>query len=177
MDMTERSFGVLVSASEAAGGGSGGSIGELDRLRALAVVDLGELVRRPGEADLKALDLAHPAVPSGFFDAGGEVVADVDEPGPLGRVGPQQGAAHTGVLVDAGGAEGAGAGPDGDLAPFEVAEELLPFVSGGGAVFLAGAQGAPAGQEREVGVDGFLRVDGFVAHGHVQVFVPGEDLG
>jgi hypothetical protein len=49
-----------------------------------------------------------------------------------------QGAAQAGVLVDAGGAERAAAGAGGDLAAFEVAEELLPFGVGGGAVFLGG---------------------------------------
>jgi len=44
--------------------------------------------------------------------------------------------------------EGAAAGAGGDLAPFEVAEELLPFVVGADAVFVGGAQGAAAGEER-----------------------------
>jgi hypothetical protein len=37
------------------------------------------------------------------------------------------------VLVDAGGAVGAGAGPDGELPAFEVAEKVLPLGIGGGA--------------------------------------------
>ena len=40
--------------------------------------------------------------------------------------------------------------PADDFAPFEVAEELLPFVVGGSAVFLSGPQGAAAGQECQV---------------------------
>lgn len=65
-----------------------------------------------------------------------------------------------GVLVDAGGAVGAGAGADGEFAAFEVAEEVLPLGLGGGAVFLGGAQGAAAGDEGAVGFDGLGGVDG-----------------
>ena len=95
----------------------------------------------------------------------------------LGGVGPEHGAAEAGVLVDAGGGERAAAGAGGDLAAFEVAEELLPFVVGGDAVFLAGAQRAAAGEERQVGLDGLVGVDGLVADGDVDVAVPGDDLG
>jgi hypothetical protein len=42
----------------------------------------------------------------------------------------------------------------------EVAEELVPFGVGGGAVFLAGAQLPPAGDVGAVAVDGLLGVDG-----------------
>ena len=95
----------------------------------------------------------------------------------LGRVGAQQGAAQAGVFVDAGGGVGAAAGAEGDLAAFEVAEELLPFVVGGGAVFLAGPQCAAAGDERPVAVDDFFGVDGLVSHGGVDVAVSGDELG
>jgi hypothetical protein len=64
------------------------------------------------------------------------------------------------VFVDACGAERAGADADGELASFEVAEEGIPFLGCGGAVFLAGAQGSTAGDERAVSLDGFGRVDG-----------------
>ena len=74
----------------------------------------------------------------GLGDAVAQVVADLDEPGSLCGIWPQKRAPDTGVLVDARGAEGAGAGADGDLAPLEVAEELVPFVVGGCAVFLGG---------------------------------------
>jgi hypothetical protein len=47
----------------------------------------------------------------------------------------------------------------GDLAPLEVAEELLPFLVGGDPVFLGGVKRPAAGQERQVGSDGFLGVD------------------
>jgi hypothetical protein len=43
------------------------------------------------------------------------------------------------VFVDAGRAECPAAGADGDLAAFEVAKELLPFLVGGLAVFFGGA--------------------------------------
>ncbi|MGH4009142.1 MAG: hypothetical protein ACRDTH_13470 [Pseudonocardiaceae bacterium] len=44
-----------------------------------------------------------------------------------------------GVFVDARGAERSAAGSGGDLATFEVAEELGPFFVGRDAVLLAGA--------------------------------------
>ena len=53
----------------------------------------------------------------------------------------------------------------------------MPFLVGGDAVFLGGAQCPAAGEEREVGLDGFLGVDGLVAVGDVDVAVPGDDLG
>jgi len=68
----------------------------------------------------------------------GEVVDDLGEPGMLGGVGPEHGAADAGVFVDAGRAERACAGAERDLAAFEVSEELRPFLLGGIAVFLAG---------------------------------------
>ena len=43
----------------------------------------------------------------------------------------QERAADAGVLVDAGRAEGAGAGAGGQLALFEVGEEFVPFFVGG----------------------------------------------
>jgi hypothetical protein len=103
-----------------------------------AAVDLGEFVLGAGEADFEAFGFAEPGFAFGFGDAGDEVVADLGDAGPLGGVWPVQGAAQAGVLVDAGGAERAAAGAGGDLAAFEVAEELLPFGVGGGAVFLGG---------------------------------------
>src|SRR6266516_3264443 len=74
-----------------------------------AVVDLGELVFGAGEADFEAFGFAEPAFAFGFGDAGKEVVADLGDAGPLGGVWPVQGAAQAGVLVDAGGADGAAA--------------------------------------------------------------------
>jgi hypothetical protein len=79
--------------------------------------------------------------------------------------------------VDAGGVVGAAAVADGELAVLEVADELGPFVVGGGAVFLAGAERAAAGDERPVAVDHFFGVDGLVAHGRVDVAVAGDELG
>ena len=77
----------------------------------------------------------------------------------------------------AGGGECPAAGSNRELAGFEVAEELLPFVVGGGAVFLAGALCAASGEVGEVGLDGLVGVDGLVAHGDVDVAVAGDDLG
>jgi hypothetical protein len=142
-----------------------------------AAGDLGEFVLCSCEADLESFCLAVPAFAFGFGDAGGEVVADVGEALFLGGVGPEHRAADAGVLVGAGGGECPAAGSGGDLASLEVAEELLPFGVGGGAVFLAGAQRAAAGEVGEVGLDGLVGVDGLVAHGDVDVAVPGDDLG
>ena len=76
-----------------------------------------------------------------------------------------------------GGADGAAAEAGGEFAAFEVAEELLPFGVGGGAVFLGGPQCPAAGEEGQVGLDRFLGVGGFVAEGDVDVAVPGDHLG
>ena len=130
-----------------------------------------------GEADLQSLGLAVPAVGFGFGDAGEQVVVDLLQPGPGGRVRAQQRAAQAAVFVDAGGVVGAAAVADGDFAVFEVADELGPFLVGGGAVFLAGAQRAAAGDEGPVAVDHLFGVDGLVAHGGVDVAVAGDELG
>jgi hypothetical protein len=58
-----------------------------------------------------------------------------------------------------------------------VAEELLPFLVGGSTVFLAGAEAAAAGDEGPVAVDDFLGIDGLIAHGRIDVAVPGDELG
>jgi hypothetical protein len=55
--------------------------------------DLGEFVVGADEADLESFDLAESAFTLGFGDAGGEVVADLDESLALGGVGPEHGAA------------------------------------------------------------------------------------
>jgi hypothetical protein len=59
-----------------------------------AAVDLGELVLGAGEADFEAFGFAEPAFVFGFGDAGDEVAADLGDAGPLGGVGPVQGAAR-----------------------------------------------------------------------------------
>ena len=64
------------------------------------------------------------------------------------------------MFMNAGRFERATAGADGDLAPFEVTEELGPFIVGGDPVLLGGTQCATAGEERQVGLDGFVGVDG-----------------
>ena len=102
------------------------------------------LLAGAGEADLQAFGFAEPAGCSASAMRAGEVVADLGEAGTLGGVGAQQRAANAGVLVDAGGGVGAAAVAEGDLAAFEVAEELGPFLVGRGAVFL-GRAAAPGG--------------------------------
>ena len=142
-----------------------------------ATVDLGELLVGAGQADLESFDFAVPAFAFGFGDAGGEVVADLDEAWLLVGVGPEHRAADAGVLMDARGGERPPAGADRDFALLEVTEEFLPFLVGGGSVFVAGPQGTSSGEEGEVGLDGFFGVDGLVAHGDVDVAVTGDDLG
>ena len=120
--------------------GCEGGDAEVDGRRAgCALFDLGEFVVGAVEADLESFDVAEPALALCFGDAGGEVVADLDEPLAVSGVGPEHRAADAGVLVDAGGAERSAAGAGGDLAAFEVAEELGPLVDGWDAVFLAGS--------------------------------------
>src|SRR6266480_423822 len=151
-------------------GGAASEGGHSERDRgggAGAPVDLGEFVFGAGEADLESFGLAEPAFAVGFGDAGGEVVADLGDAVALGGVGPVHGASQAAVLVDAGGGECAAAGAGGDFAAFEVAEEFFPFGVGGGAVFLGGPQRPAAGEEGQVGLDGFLGVGGLVAEGDV----------
>jgi hypothetical protein len=51
-------------------------------------VELGELGLGSGEADLEPFGFSGPPLVFGLGDAGGQVVADVDQPGSLGRVDP-----------------------------------------------------------------------------------------
>src|SRR5664279_5772809 len=81
------------------------------------------------------------------------------------------------MFMNTGRRVGPAAGAQGDLSAFEVAEELLPFLFCWGAVFLAGPQRPPAGDERAVAVDDFFGVDGLVAHRDVDVAVAGDELG
>ena len=54
---------------------------EVDSGGGRAPVDLGKFVVGSGEADLESFDFAEPAFAFGFGDAGGEVVADLDQTG------------------------------------------------------------------------------------------------
>ncbi|MFI2207905.1 hypothetical protein ACH47Z_46250 [Streptomyces sp. NPDC020192] len=122
-------------------------------------IQLGELVLGSCKADFKSFQLAKPALAFGLDDAGEEVVADLDQAAALVGLGTQYRAADTGVFVDARGAERASADADGEVAALKVAEEGIPLLRGGGAVLLTGAQGAAAGDERAMGLDGLGRVD------------------
>jgi hypothetical protein len=64
------------------------------------VVDLCEFVFGPGEADAQSFGFAGPAFAFGFGDAGGQVVADVDQTLPLVGVDSQQWAADAAVFVN-----------------------------------------------------------------------------
>lgn len=103
------------------------------------LVELGEFLLGAGEADAQSVEFAEPALLSGFGDAVEQVVADFDEPGALCGVGSKQWTAQAGMLMNTRRVVGAPACPERHLAAFEVAEELVPFGVGGGAVFLAGA--------------------------------------
>ena len=102
------------------------------------------------ESGFQPGDLAEPAFAAGLGDAGLEVVADLQQPGLLGRVRPKLRASDATVLMNARGAEVPGTDPESNLAELEVVHELVPFVGGEVAVFFAGAQGAAAGDEGPV---------------------------
>jgi hypothetical protein len=73
-------------------------VGEVDGCTAVAAAgDLGEFVLGSGEADPQPLELADPAFPLSLGDAGDEVVADVGQPCPLGRVRSEERASDTGL--------------------------------------------------------------------------------
>ena len=55
---------------------------------AVAAVDLREFVFGTGQADLEPFDFAEPAFALGFGDAGGQVVADLEQSVVLGGIGP-----------------------------------------------------------------------------------------
>jgi len=64
------------------------------------------------------------------------------------------------MLVNARRAECAPAYSGRDFPALEVAEEFLPFLFAGDAVFSAGPLCPPPGEERQVGLDGLLRING-----------------
>ena len=74
------------------------------------------------------------------------------------------------------GSVGAAAVAEGDFPAGEVTAEFVPFGVGDGPVFVGWAQGATAGDEFPVGVDGLLGIDGVVVHRDVDVLVAGEQL-
>ena len=152
----------VAGCAECDGGGS-----SLD-----CVVDLCEIVFGRGEADAESFGFAGPAFAFGFGDAGGQVVADVDQTVPLVGVDSQQWAADAAVFVDTACSVCSSAVAEGEATVLEMSEELIPFRVGGASVFFAWPQGAAAGDEGAVAVDGFLGIDGLVAHGGVDVLVP-----
>ncbi|MFG2629180.1 hypothetical protein [Streptomyces sp. NPDC048473] len=79
----------------------------------VALIELAELLLGASQADLETFDLAEPAFRLGFGDSDDQVVADLDQPCPLGRVRSEERASDASVFVDTGGAVGAGAGADG----------------------------------------------------------------
>ncbi|MEU9214485.1 hypothetical protein AB0D27_43135 [Streptomyces sp. NPDC048415] len=65
----------------------------------------------------------------------------------------------------------------GELAALKVAEKLVPFLRGDGAVFLDRPQSPAPGDERSMCLDGISRVDRGVSHRRPDVVVPSNDLG
>ena len=65
-------------------------------------VELGEFHGRAGEADLEAFDFAEPVLLLGLGDAVAEVVADLDQAGPLRGIGAKEGAAQVPLTEPAG---------------------------------------------------------------------------
>ena len=135
-------------------------------------VGQGKLAVGGGEADLESFGFAGPLLAFCFGDAGQKVVTDFFQPPALGGVDSQEGAANAGVLVGAAGGVCAAAVAECDAAALEVAEELLPFGVGRGAILFAGPELRSAGGERPLAADGFLGVDGLVTHCGVDVVVP-----
>ncbi|MER0477808.1 hypothetical protein ABR737_05480 [Streptomyces sp. Edi2] len=130
------------------------------RMLPVAPIELAELLLGASLADLETFDFAEPAFRLGLDDSGDQVVADLGKPCPLGGVRSEERASDASVLVDAGGVVGAGAGADGELAAFEVTEEVFPLRVRRGAVFLGRAGRASASDEGAVGFDGLGGVDG-----------------
>ena len=79
--------------------------------------------------------------------------------------------------MDAASSPGPAAVPERDLAALEVAEKLIPFLIGGGAVLLGRSHRPPPRDERAVAGDGLLGVDGLVAHGGGDRLMTADQLG
>lgn len=94
------------------------------------MVELGGLAVGVGDGEAELVDVSEPLVALGFVDLGFQVGADVGETAGLSGVDLEDVAADAGVSVDAGGAVGAVAGTEGDLALTEVLDELVPFLLG-----------------------------------------------
>jgi hypothetical protein len=119
---------------------------------------------------------AEPGALAGLGDPLGEVVLEFVHQWEAAGLGAQHGAADAGVLVRAGGAVGAVAVAVGDFPQGEVLFECVPFGLGGLTVFLSGPVLAPGLDERLVGADDLVGVDGGVGAGGVQRTVT-EDRG
>src|SRR6266542_1622967 len=117
-----------------------------------------------------------PALLLGLLETVGQVGVDLLQAGQLRRVGSKQRAPDTRVFMDARGAVVAGADPERDLAEDEEAEERVPLLWAEVAVFVAGAQGPPSGDEGPMVGDDVLGVDRGIPHGRVERLVT-ADLG
>ena len=181
--MSAENLSLLVcSACRRSGAGPADGVVEAGHAEVGDAVAAGDLVHRVElllgglESGFQPGDLAEPAFAAGLGDAGLEVVADLQQPGFLGRVRPKLRAPDTAVLMNAWGAEVPGADPKSDLPELEVVQELVPFVGGEVAVLFAGAQGASAGDEGPVVGDDVLGVDRGISHRGSEIGMS-EDLG
>lgn len=118
-----------------------------------------ELLVGGADADFESFDLAVPALLMGLSEAGVQVGEDLLEAVLLGWVGSEHGAADARVFVLAGGAVGAAADSELDLASLEVAHEVVPLSVGGFAILLAGTQDAAPDQECPVVLDDVVVVN------------------
>src|ERR1022692_38827 len=160
------------------GGLTGGRHSQVDGGSAAGgdVVHLGELVFGGGQVCFAAFGLAELPAVLGFFDSHCEVQDDLGKVDFLGGIRAKEGASQASVFVRAWGSVGAAAVAEGDFPAGEVTAEVVPFGVGDGRVFVGWAQGAAAGDEFPVGVDGLLGIDGVVVHRDVDVLVAGEQL-
>jgi hypothetical protein len=145
--------------------------------RRAASVDLGKLFRGAGEADLQSFDFAEPAFLLGLADAGGQVVADLGQAVALGGSGQRIGQRMQACSWMQGVPNARPQLPVETLRRWKWPRNCCHSSAGGDPVFLGGAKCPPPGQGRQVGSDGFLGVDGLVAHGDADVLVAGDDLG
>ena len=139
-------------------------------------IDLGEFVFGAGQADLESFDLAEPPFSLGFDDAVLQILSDLFQTGSLRGVWSEKRTAHASVLMQARCSEGATARADRHLPLLKVGGELVPFLVGRGAVFLAGSGHSAAADEGAVRLDRFAGVYRLIAYGCLNCFVPAHEL-
>jgi hypothetical protein len=131
----------------------------MDRRDTAEPASLGALVPQEAKGEVDAFQLAEPTLGLGAGPPGEQVDLQFLEPGQHLGVDAQHRAADAGVFVLAGGAVGAAAGAQFDLALVEVLLELVPLPAGGLAVLLGGAELSTLGEEGHVVADDVLVED------------------